>query len=221
MELDIDIGADAKDWAAISANEKLKPVEAELRRVEEAITEVVSEMEYLRQREQMLRDTNESTNNRVKYFGIGTTWLLVGLWAWQIMYLRSYFRYVLCRGGNEYGDGVLTNGLLGLSISSERGGRRGLGLGDWAWNHRISVLMTLMVGFGRGSVQAVDYGRQIRQSFSVLVYGDGSTLLLWCMVWRCSICGSNLHRRGRFSAFNSYAPTRYEPTPWLFPRQNP
>ena len=39
-----------------------------------------------------LRDTNESTNSRVKYFGIGTTMLLVGLWGWQIMYLRAYFR---------------------------------------------------------------------------------------------------------------------------------
>lgn len=94
MELDIDIGADAKDWAAIQATEKLKPVEAELRRVEETIAEVVSEMEYLRLREQKLRDTNESTNSRVKYFGVGTTWLLIGLWAWQIMYLRAYFRYV-------------------------------------------------------------------------------------------------------------------------------
>jgi hypothetical protein len=92
VELDIDIGADAKDWSAIQANEKLKPVELELRRVEEMLGEVVSEMDYLRSREQRLRDTNESTNNRVKWFGIGTTMLLVGLWAWQIMYLRAYFR---------------------------------------------------------------------------------------------------------------------------------
>jgi hypothetical protein len=92
IELDIDVGADAKDWSAIVATEKLKPVEAELRRIEELTAEVVTEMDYLRQREQKLRDTNESTNNRVKWFGIGTTWLLVGLWAWQIMYLRAYFR---------------------------------------------------------------------------------------------------------------------------------
>ncbi|KAL6889544.1 emp24/gp25L/p24 family/GOLD domain-containing protein [Trichoderma longibrachiatum] len=92
VELDIDIGADAKDWSAIQATEKLKPVEAELRRIEELTAEVVHEMEYLRQREQRLRDTNESTNNRVKWFGVGTTWLLVILWAWQIMYLRAYFR---------------------------------------------------------------------------------------------------------------------------------
>lgn len=92
VELDIDIGADAKDWSAIQATEKLKPVEADLRRMEEMVAEVVSEMDYLRTREQKLRDTNESTNNRVKWFGFGTTFLLLGLWGWQIMYLRAYFR---------------------------------------------------------------------------------------------------------------------------------
>jgi p24 family protein delta-1 len=92
VELDIDIGADAKDWSAIQATEKLKPIEAELRRIEETISEIVTEMDYLRSREQKLRDTNESTNTRVKWFGIGTTMLLIVLWAWQIMYLRAYFR---------------------------------------------------------------------------------------------------------------------------------
>ncbi|XXH03777.1 Succinate dehydrogenase assembly factor 2 mitochondrial [Hypoxylon texense] len=92
VELDIDIGADAKDWSAIQATEKLKPVETELRRIEESIAEIVREMDYLRGREQKLRDTNESTNTRVKWFGIGTTFLLIGLWGWQIMYLRAYFR---------------------------------------------------------------------------------------------------------------------------------
>ncbi|KAI0134167.1 emp24/gp25L/p24 family/GOLD-domain-containing protein [Xylariales sp. AK1849] len=92
VELDIDIGADAKDWSAIQATEKLKPIEADLRRIEETIAEIVTEMDYLRTREQKLRDTNESTNTRVKWFGIGTTMLLIGLWGWQIMYLRAYFR---------------------------------------------------------------------------------------------------------------------------------
>ncbi|KAL1310705.1 hypothetical protein AAFC00_000963 [Neodothiora populina] len=92
VELDIDIGADAKDWSAIQAGEKLKPVEAELRRVEELVGEVVSEMDYLRAREQKLRDTNESTNERVKWFALGTMGMLAGLGAWQIVYLRAYFR---------------------------------------------------------------------------------------------------------------------------------
>lgn len=92
VELDVDIGADAKDWSAIQQTEKLKPVEADLRRMEEMVAEIVSEMDYLRTREQKLRDTNESTNNRVKWFGFCTTFLLVALWVWQVLYLRAYFR---------------------------------------------------------------------------------------------------------------------------------
>lgn len=94
VELDIDIGADAKDWSAIQAGEKLQPVETELRRIEEMVAEVVAELDYLRIREQKLRDTNESTNERVKWFAFGTMGMLVGLGAWQIVYLRAYFRYV-------------------------------------------------------------------------------------------------------------------------------
>jgi hypothetical protein len=95
VELDIDIGADAKDWSAIQVGEKLKPVEAELRRIEEVVAEIVSEMDYLRSREQKLRDTNESTNERVKYFAYITMCTLVALGVWQVVYLRAYFRFVL------------------------------------------------------------------------------------------------------------------------------
>lgn len=94
IELDIDIGADAKDWSAVQATEKLKPVETELRRIEEMVQEIVAEMDYLRTREQKLRDTNESTNNRVKWFAFGTMGMLVALGAWQVIYLRAYFRSV-------------------------------------------------------------------------------------------------------------------------------
>jgi hypothetical protein len=94
VELDIDIGADAKDWSAVQATEKLKPVETELRRIEEMVAEIVAEMDYLRTREQKLRDTNESTNTRVKWFAFGTMGMLVALGAWQVVYLRAYFRYV-------------------------------------------------------------------------------------------------------------------------------
>lgn len=69
------------------------------------VAEIVGEMDYLRVREQKLRDTNESTNTRVKWFGMLTTFLLIALWAWQIMYLRAYFRLVcdvFCFIGREF-----------------------------------------------------------------------------------------------------------------------
>ncbi len=103
VELDIDIGADARDWSAIQAAEKLKPVETELRRIEELVTEIVNEMEYLRSREQKLRDTNESTNERVKWFALGTMGMLVGLGAWQVVYLRAYFRLVFIFHKENFG----------------------------------------------------------------------------------------------------------------------
>ena len=63
--------------------------------MEESVGEIVSEMEYLKGREMKLRDTNESTNERVKWFAFGTMGVLVVLGAWQVVYLRAYFRRVL------------------------------------------------------------------------------------------------------------------------------
>jgi len=60
--------------------------------MEEMVAEIVNEMDYMRSREQKLRDTNESTNTRVKWFAFATMGMLISLGAWQIVYLRAYFR---------------------------------------------------------------------------------------------------------------------------------
>jgi hypothetical protein len=84
------------------------------------VSEVVAELDYLRIREQKLRDTNESTNERVKWFAFGTMGMLVGLGAWQIVYLRAYFRYV-----TEICSGIITSlhNFTDQSTSSRRDGR--------------------------------------------------------------------------------------------------
>jgi len=92
-------------------------MELELRRFEEITAEVVKEMDYLRTREQGLRDTNESTNERVKWFAIGTMGMLVGLGVWQVVYLRAYFRSVKNGGGFVHNTNVKT----GRSILFEYG----------------------------------------------------------------------------------------------------
>jgi len=137
VELDIDIGADAKDWSAVQATEKLKPVETELRRIEEMVAEIVAEMDYLRTREQKLRDTNESTNTRVKWFAFGTMGMLVALGAWQVIYLRAYFRYVWGQCGKEI---ELANIFIGQSISFKVPKMcDGLGWDEMAWRGRKFV----------------------------------------------------------------------------------
>lgn len=92
IELNVEIGAQARDWNQVQAAEKLKPTELELRRIEELTDEVQRELEYLKIRETRLRDTNESTNRRVKFFSVGVVISLVSLGLWQTIYLRSYFK---------------------------------------------------------------------------------------------------------------------------------
>ena len=92
VELDIEMGSQARDWNKIQAVEKLKPVEVELRRIEELTDEIVDELQFLKSREERLRDTNESTNKRVKFFSIAIIVLLLVLGAWQVSYLRHFFK---------------------------------------------------------------------------------------------------------------------------------
>ncbi|CEP60811.1 Erv25p LALA0_S02e00166g [Lachancea lanzarotensis] len=92
VELDIESGSEARDWSQIQSLEKLKPVEVELRRIEELTDEIVDELTYLKAREERLRDTNESTNRRVRNFSVLMICVLLGLGAWQINYLHNYFK---------------------------------------------------------------------------------------------------------------------------------
>ncbi|KAG0169245.1 vesicle coat component [Apophysomyces sp. BC1034] len=92
VELEFSVGAEAKDYDKIAKDEKLGPLELELRKLETVVNEIVEDMGYLQRREAKLRDTNESTNARVKGFSILSLFTLVGLGTWQILYLRQYFR---------------------------------------------------------------------------------------------------------------------------------
>ncbi|KAI3646383.1 hypothetical protein MP228_009311 [Amoeboaphelidium protococcarum] len=71
---------------------KLKPLEAELKYLQDAMQTIVNEMEYLKGREALMRDTNESTNNRVKWFSVVNTLILVSSGIWQLWYLRNFFQ---------------------------------------------------------------------------------------------------------------------------------
>ncbi|KAI3406192.1 ERV25 [Candida oxycetoniae] len=92
VELEIESGAAARDWNALQASEKLKPNEISLKKIESLTGEIVQELQYLKTREERMRDTNESTNSRVKWFSVIIIASLVGFGVWQIQYLRHYFK---------------------------------------------------------------------------------------------------------------------------------
>jgi len=83
---------EAKSYEGIGDAAKLKPLEIELKRLEDLSESIVQDFAHMRQREEEMRDTNESTNSRVLYFSIFSMCCLLGLATWQVLYLRKYFK---------------------------------------------------------------------------------------------------------------------------------
>ncbi|KAF7488037.1 Transmembrane emp24 domain-containing protein 10 [Sarcoptes scabiei] len=92
VHLEMKHGVETKNYDQIGAVAKLKPLELELQKLEDLSASVVEDFEYMRKREQAMRDTNESTNARIFYLSIFSMLCLLGLAMWQIFYLRQFFK---------------------------------------------------------------------------------------------------------------------------------
>ncbi|KAK3836255.1 MAG: emp24/gp25L/p24 family/GOLD-domain-containing protein [Linnemannia gamsii] len=92
VDVNFEIGAETIDYLKLAEKEKLKPMEVELRKLEDLVKDVIENMEHLQIREENMRNTNESTNARVQWFSTMTMFVLVALGAWQIVYLKQFFR---------------------------------------------------------------------------------------------------------------------------------
>jgi len=85
-------GVEAKSYEGLDEAAKLKPLEVELKRLEDLSEAIVKDFAFMKQREEEMRDTNESTNSRVLYFSIFSMLCLLGLATWQVIYLRQFFK---------------------------------------------------------------------------------------------------------------------------------
>ena len=102
-------GVEAKNYDGLGDAAKLKPLEVELKRLEDMSESIVQDFAFMRRREvrlrqthtcgyislhynvfsfqEEMRDTNESTNSRVLYFSIFSMCCLLGLATWQVRIL--------------------------------------------------------------------------------------------------------------------------------------
>lgn len=85
-------GVEARTYDGIAEAGKLKPLEVDLKRLEDMSDAIVQDFAATRKREEEMRSTNESTNNRVLFFSIFSMCCLLGLATWQVLYLRRYFK---------------------------------------------------------------------------------------------------------------------------------
>ncbi|XP_053134295.1 transmembrane emp24 domain-containing protein 10-like [Hemicordylus capensis] len=92
ISLSIKHGIEALNYENVAKAEKLKPLEVDLRRLEDLSESIVKDFAFMKQREEEMRDTNESTSARVFYFSIFSMLCLVGLATWQVFYLRRFFK---------------------------------------------------------------------------------------------------------------------------------
>jgi len=91
VTFDFHTGADAKDYSSVAKQGQLKPLEVELKRLEDMVISIHQEMEYLKEREVAMRATNDSTNGRLLWFSLISVLILVALAVLQLLYLRRYF----------------------------------------------------------------------------------------------------------------------------------
>ncbi|XP_011253225.1 transmembrane emp24 domain-containing protein bai isoform X1 [Camponotus floridanus] len=93
VSLIIKRGIEAKSYEGlIGEAAKLKPVEVELKRLEDLSEAIVQDFARMRKNEEEMRDTNEATNTRVLYFSLFSICILFGLSTWQLFYFRRFFR---------------------------------------------------------------------------------------------------------------------------------
>jgi len=58
ISIEYKVGVDARDYSEVAKKEHLKPLELELRKLEDKAEEIHREMSYQRAREEKMRDTN-------------------------------------------------------------------------------------------------------------------------------------------------------------------
>jgi len=91
VKFSIKVGAEAKDYNGIAKKDDLKPIEVEIMKLEDLVSEINSDMKYFRNREIRMRDTNESTNTRILWFSGFSMTILLLLGVGQIVYLKQFF----------------------------------------------------------------------------------------------------------------------------------
>eukprot|EP00762_Andalucia_godoyi_P000258 ANDGO_03150.mRNA.1 Endoplasmic reticulum vesicle protein 25 len=90
IEFELRSGVNAVDYDQIATKEHLKPVEVQLRHMEDVVKELYSELHNQVDREQHMRNTNEATYGRVSWLGFLTLITLVGMGIGQSIYLKKY-----------------------------------------------------------------------------------------------------------------------------------
>ncbi|RNF07126.1 COP-coated vesicle membrane protein gp25L precursor [Trypanosoma rangeli] len=92
ISVDIRTGSESNDYSKLATKEKLRPIEVELRVLEDAVRSIHSEYLYYKEKEAEMRNANEAMTLKVAWF-TGIIILIFVLFSlWELRHLKSYFR---------------------------------------------------------------------------------------------------------------------------------
>jgi hypothetical protein len=92
VEVIVKSGFDDRKVEDIATKENLKPVEVELRRLENRADTITNELEFLERRTEEQRVLDENSHSRVLFLSFFSMFALVALSGSQIWYLKRFFR---------------------------------------------------------------------------------------------------------------------------------
>uniref|UniRef100_A0A8C3VPJ2 GOLD domain-containing protein n=1 Tax=Catagonus wagneri TaxID=51154 RepID=A0A8C3VPJ2_9CETA len=98
IHLDMQLGEHTNDYTELAANDKLSLLHLRIQQLVEQVEKIQKEQEYQRWREERFRQTSESTNQRVLWWSILQTFILVATGIWQMLHLKSFFKPGLSSG---------------------------------------------------------------------------------------------------------------------------
>lgn len=92
VTVDVKIGAAAKDFSNIASTKDIKDTELMLVKISEVGTQIHKEIQHLREREEEMRNTNETIHSRVITYSVMTLFFLICISVIQVLYLKRFFR---------------------------------------------------------------------------------------------------------------------------------
>nr|KAF6419569.1 transmembrane p24 trafficking protein 4 [Rousettus aegyptiacus] len=81
----------ANNYPEIAAKDKLTELQLRARQLLDQVEQIQKEQDYQRYREERFRLTSESTNQRVLWWSIAQTVILILTGIWQMRHLKSFF----------------------------------------------------------------------------------------------------------------------------------
>ncbi|XP_061271447.1 transmembrane emp24 domain-containing protein 4 [Bos javanicus] len=91
VHLDIQVGEHTNNYPEIAAKDKLTELQLRARQLLDQVEQIQKEQDYQRYREERFRLISESTNQRVLWWSIAQTVILILTGIWQMRHLKSFF----------------------------------------------------------------------------------------------------------------------------------